>query len=123
MSGRAGPSTISQQIGYHAMPHSTGTGASIVPGAGDRVNMQCPHCNATEDYCFSIACWVYLDNGDVVEACGDNNIADPDMPPKACCSNCGSVFGPRPGHIFRIVRGRPQEVELCQENSNQPTRE
>lgn len=73
--------------------------------------MQCPHCNEAKEMCFSVACWVHVDNGEPAEACGDNEAPPPAEPKQiACCSNCGEYFGPRPGHVFRVVRGRPQEV-------------
>lgn len=76
-------------------------------------NMQCPECGTDREGCFSIACWVYVDNGEAAETCGDANYPKPGEPPQsAYCSNCDTIFSPKPGHVFRVVNGRPQEVEL-----------
>lgn len=89
--------------------------------------MQCPDCYATDEHCFAVACWVFCDTGEAAEACGDGSAAlsderrqhptracdvPPEPPQVACCNNCGNTFGPKPGHVFRVIRGRPQEVEL-----------
>lgn len=75
--------------------------------------MHCPECHTDREGCFSVACWVYVDNGEAAETCGDANYPKPGEPKQAAyCSNCDTIFGPRPGHVFRVVNGRPQEVEL-----------
>lgn len=74
--------------------------------------MICPHCDNEREDCFSIACWVHCDNGAPSEACGD--LAEPPQSEPfqlARCSNCGAYFRPKPGHVFRVVDGRPQEIE------------
>lgn len=75
--------------------------------------MRCPHCDTDREGCFSIACWVHCDNGEPAEACGDANQPRPLEPVQlAYCSNCDNYFGPKPGHVFRVVQGRPTEMSL-----------
>lgn len=76
-------------------------------------NISCPHCGEADTGNFSIACWVHCDNGEPAEACGDLRFPHEREPAQsAYCHTCGEVFGPRPGHVFRVTNGRPGEVAL-----------
>lgn len=76
--------------------------------------MRCPHCDCTFLGSFTILCWVYADNGQLAEAAGDLEKPDPWEPPQlAHCRQCGQTFGPREGHVFRVVRNAvPMEIEI-----------
>ncbi len=76
--------------------------------------MMCPHCTCTFLGSFTVLTWVYADNGQLAECAGDLEQPSPDEPPQlAYCGQCGKTFGPREGHVFRVVRGAvPMEVPI-----------
>lgn len=75
--------------------------------------MMCPHCGCDFLGSISVLCWVYVDNGELAEAAGDLETPDAAEPPQlAYCGQCGQTFGPREGCVFRVVQGRPCEVEI-----------
>lgn len=75
--------------------------------------MKCPYCNDDFEGSFAVACWVWCDNGRLVEACGDSHKLDPGEPGQlAHCGRCDSYFAPPDGYVFRVVQGRPMLVQI-----------
>jgi len=72
--------------------------------------IECPHCGEDSVSCFAIACWVYADNGQAAEACGDaSDPVEGEPAQTAHCSTCDRVFGPPPGFVYRVQHGVPEQ--------------